>query len=71
MLMALAVLVLITFWPHSQAPVGGVSLIGAVFIAAPIGWLLSNSPVAAAGWLLLAFASMVLVRWMLEKWQAQ
>lgn len=71
MLMASAVLILVTFWPHAQAPVGAVSLAGALFVAAPLGWLLSQSPVTAAGWLLLAFVAMVLGRWLLEKWQAQ
>jgi hypothetical protein len=70
-LTALAVLILLTFWPHSQVPVGGISLGASVFVAAPVGWLLLQSPVAGAGWMLLSFAAMVLVRWLREKWHAQ
>jgi hypothetical protein len=71
MLAALTVLILFTFWPPATSPVGAVSLVGAVFVAAPLGWLLAQSPMAGFGWMMLAFAAYVLTRWMREKWQAQ
>jgi len=70
-LAAAAVLVLITCWPASDAPVDGISLAGAVFVALPLGGALAQSPLAFWGWALLAFAAFVLARWLRDKWQAQ
>lgn len=71
MLCALVVLMLSTFWPAPKTPVGGVSLAGAVFLAAPLGGMLVQTRLAGVGWLLLAFSLFVFVRWLICKWRLQ
>lgn len=71
LLVSFAVLIMVTCWPHSGAPVGSVSLAGAFFVAAPLGWVLAQTKLAFFGWALLAFAAWVLGRWLWDKWAAQ
>lgn len=71
MLVALAVLVLVTFWPRTRSAVGDATLAGTVFLAAPLGALLVQTHLSAVGAALLAFAVFVVLRWLKDTWQAQ
>ena len=70
MLCVTSLWIIVTCWPVENEPVGGLALMVAVFLAAPLGWLLIHTPVAMAGWALWAMAGWVLARWMHEKWNA-
>lgn len=70
-LVSFAVLIMVTCWPASGAPVGSISLAGAVFLAVPMGWMLAHTQLAFWGWALLVFAAWVMARWLRGQWRAQ
>jgi hypothetical protein len=69
--LAIAVWVLFVCWPVERQRTGALALLGATFVALPLGWLLIHTSMEPVGWMLLLLAAWVLGRWLLEKWRTQ